>query len=68
MSKCYQLARPEGPANVPVFADAALAVPLAGIAQSQEQVGVPVNIGQRIAEHVASAYREESAGKNLARM
>src|SRR5271157_1536354 len=53
-------------ADVPVLADAALAVALTGIAQGQEQVGVPVNVGERIFEHIAAAYRKESAGKNLA--
>src|ERR1035437_4526682 len=53
-------------ANLLVFADAALAFPLGGVAQRLEERAVAVNVGQRLVEHVAASDREETAGEDLA--
>src|ERR1035438_4628207 len=49
-----------------IFADAALAFPLAGVAQCLEQLAVAVHVGERLVQHVAARDRKESAGENLA--
>src|SRR6185369_13387201 len=58
--------RPRPAADFLIFADSALPFPLGGIAQGAEESGVPVDIHQRIVEHVAAAHRQEAAGENFA--
>ena len=53
-------------ADLLVFADAALAFALRGVAQGLEKVGIAVHVGQRVVEDVSAADRKEAAGEDLA--
>src|SRR5689334_15207706 len=55
-------------ADLLVFADAALAFPLRGIAQGAEEVRIAVDVRKLVLQHVAAADRQETARKDLARV
>ena len=61
-------ARARPAADLLVFAEAALPAALRGVAQRLEQLGIAIDVGQRIVEDVAAGDRQEAAGEDLARV
>src|SRR6476660_9637429 len=58
--------RPRSTADLLIFTDAAFALALSSIAQSSEQLGIPVHIGERVLEHVAAGQWQKAAGEDRA--